>query len=206
MHKTHTPIYIHTYIHLSVGQSRSLCFSPYSYFRLIFPSHHTHLPLFLLLSPQLSSSYSVHTGFNVLLCITPQNQRTSLSMAVYSPAQGILAQITEERDACGVGFIASLSNKASHSILKQALEACSCMEHRGASSADNISGDGAGVLTGIPWKLLKDIIDPNKHKNKDGSPGCAISMVSLSSFFISFFFLFLCLNFSLNFILYLSLV
>ena len=29
------------------------------------------------------------------------------------------------------------------------------MEHRGACSADNISGDGAGVMTKIPWDLLK---------------------------------------------------
>jgi glutamate synthase domain-containing protein 1 len=29
------------------------------------------------------------------------------------------------------------------------------MEHRGACSADNDSGDGAGLMTQIPWKLLK---------------------------------------------------
>ena len=43
-------------------------------------------------------------------------------MAVYSPADGILAQITEDRDACGVGFIASLSNTPSHSIVKQVIK------------------------------------------------------------------------------------
>lgn len=37
------------------------------------------------------------------------------------------------------------SNDATHDILKQALDACTCMEHRGASSADNVSGDGAGM-------------------------------------------------------------
>jgi hypothetical protein len=29
------------------------------------------------------------------------------------------------------------------------------MEHRGACSADNDSGDGAGLMTQIPWKLIK---------------------------------------------------
>jgi glutamate synthase (ferredoxin) len=29
------------------------------------------------------------------------------------------------------------------------------MEHRGACSADDDSGDGAGLMTQIPWKLLK---------------------------------------------------
>jgi hypothetical protein len=38
------------------------------------------------------------------------------------------------------------SNEPTHDILKQALTACTCMEHRGASSADNISGDGAGIV------------------------------------------------------------
>lgn len=29
------------------------------------------------------------------------------------------------------------------------------MEHRGACSADDDSGDGAGLMVQIPWKLLK---------------------------------------------------
>lgn len=37
----------------------------------------------------------------------------------------------------------------------QALTALGCMEHRGACSSDDISGDGAGVMTKIPWALLK---------------------------------------------------
>lgn len=37
----------------------------------------------------------------------------------------------------------------------QALVALGCMEHRGACSSDNISGDGAGIMTRIPWALLQ---------------------------------------------------
>jgi len=37
----------------------------------------------------------------------------------------------------------------------QALRALGCMEHRGACSADDDSGDGAGLMTQIPWKLLQ---------------------------------------------------
>ena len=29
------------------------------------------------------------------------------------------------------------------------------MEHRGACSADNDSGDGAGIMSHIPWKLIQ---------------------------------------------------
>ena len=40
-------------------------------------------------------------------------------------------------------------------VALQAVTALSCMEHRGACSADEISGDGAGIMTQIPWELFK---------------------------------------------------
>ncbi|KAL2642870.1 hypothetical protein R1flu_010457 [Riccia fluitans] len=65
-----------------------------------------------------------------------------------------LEDILAERDACGVGFIANLKNKASFEVVQDALSALSCMEHRGGCGADNDSGDGAGVMTRIPWELF----------------------------------------------------
>lgn len=65
-----------------------------------------------------------------------------------------LEDILAERDACGVGFIASLKNEASHKIVKDALKSLGCMEHRGGCLADNDSGDGAGLMTRIPWELF----------------------------------------------------
>ncbi len=62
--------------------------------------------------------------------------------------------LVEERDACGVGFIANPSGGASHSIIQKALPALTCLEHRGGCSADQDSGDGAGIMTAIPWELL----------------------------------------------------
>lgn len=67
-----------------------------------------------------------------------------------------LADILSERGACGVGFIANLDNKASHGIVKDALTALGCMEHRGGCGADNDSGDGSGVMTSIPWDLFNN--------------------------------------------------
>ena len=115
---------------------------------------------------------------------TPKTQAlrkpiNSLKMAVYSSADGVPAALVEERDACGVGFIASLNNRPSHSVVKQSLDALNCMEHRGASSADNISGDGAGVLTSIPWGLLKSFVDPSSALNGDGTTACAVAMIFL---------------------------
>jgi glutamate synthase (ferredoxin) len=63
--------------------------------------------------------------------------------------------LVEERDACGVGFIAHRRNQASHEIIEKATSALTCLEHRGGCSADRDSGDGAGVLTAIPWQLFQ---------------------------------------------------
>jgi glutamate synthase (ferredoxin) len=63
--------------------------------------------------------------------------------------------LVEERDACGVGFIAHRHNHASHEVVAKALNALTCLEHRGGCSADQDSGDGAGILTAIPWELFQ---------------------------------------------------
>ncbi|CDP09547.1 unnamed protein product [Coffea canephora] len=72
------------------------------------------------------------------------------------PKVANLEDIISERGACGVGFIANLENKASHDIIKDALTALGCMEHRGGCGADNDSGDGSGVMTSIPWDFFND--------------------------------------------------
>lgn len=48
------------------------------------------------------------------------------------------AWLTEERDACGVGFIVNSQGKAEHKVVKHGLAALGCMEHRGACLADNV--------------------------------------------------------------------
>ncbi|KAI4348605.1 hypothetical protein L6164_009312 [Bauhinia variegata] len=70
------------------------------------------------------------------------------------PQVANLEDIISERGACGVGFIANLENKPSHQIVKDALNALGCMEHRGGCGADNDSGDGSGLMTSIPWDLF----------------------------------------------------
>src|SRR3989441_9835291 len=58
-----------------------------------------------------------------------------------------------EQDACGVGFVAQGRGEPSHDVLRMALTALARLAHRGAASNDH-SGDGAGVLTQIPRRLL----------------------------------------------------
>lgn len=67
-----------------------------------------------------------------------------------------LNDILAERGACGVGFVANLKNEPSFNIVRDALTALGCMEHRGGCGADNDSGDGAGLMSGIPWDLFND--------------------------------------------------
>jgi glutamate synthase (ferredoxin) len=62
--------------------------------------------------------------------------------------------LVEERDACGVGFLAYPNGELHHDILDKALSALSCLEHRGGCGADSDSGDGAGITTAIPWKII----------------------------------------------------
>ena len=62
--------------------------------------------------------------------------------------------LVEERDACGVGFIADQQGRVSHKLIEQALSALTCLEHRGGCSADYDSGDGAGLMTAIPLDLF----------------------------------------------------
>ncbi|MDR2602867.1 MAG: glutamate synthase large subunit [Spirochaetaceae bacterium] len=63
-----------------------------------------------------------------------------------------------EHDACGIGFVASIKGEPSRLIVTRALEALERMEHRGAESADNKTGDGSGVLVQTPHSFYKKLI------------------------------------------------
>lgn len=66
----------------------------------------------------------------------------------------VFAYPRQEKSACGVGFIASRAGQYSHQIIEDALHALNCVEHRGACAADQKTGDGAGLMTDIPFELL----------------------------------------------------
>lgn len=86
------------------------------------------------------------------------------------------APLVRERDACGVGFIANAQSSGeefgTHRVLQQGLSALGCMEHRGACGGDGVSGDGAGVLTQIPWRLFREY-------RSDSCPQPGVGMVFL---------------------------
>jgi glutamate synthase domain-containing protein 2/glutamate synthase domain-containing protein 1/glutamate synthase domain-containing protein 3 len=64
-----------------------------------------------------------------------------------------------EHDACGVGMVARLDNVATHEVIERSIEALEHLEHRGASGADQLTGDGAGILMQMPDALLRETVD-----------------------------------------------
>ncbi|GAA4324894.1 glutamate synthase-related protein [Pigmentiphaga soli] len=66
------------------------------------------------------------------------------------PAAQGLYDPRNEHDACGVGFVAHIKGKKSHSIIQQGLKILENIDHRGAVGADPLMGDGAGIMIQIP--------------------------------------------------------
>ena len=64
-----------------------------------------------------------------------------------------------EHDACGVALIATMRGSAGHDIVDHGLTALRNLEHRGATGADPMVGDGAGILTQIPDAFLREVVD-----------------------------------------------
>jgi len=78
----------------------------------------------------------------------PMNPKNGLP-----PAQG-LYDPAHEHDACGIGFVASISGKKSHDIIRKGIQVLLNLTHRGACGCDPETGDGAGVLIQIPHKFF----------------------------------------------------
>ncbi|GBD48724.1 glutamate synthase large subunit [Methylopila sp. Yamaguchi] len=69
------------------------------------------------------------------------------------PAQG-LYDPRHEKDSCGVGFVADMKGRKSHTIIQHGVKILENLEHRGAVGADPRAGDGAGMLVQIPHKFF----------------------------------------------------
>ena len=71
------------------------------------------------------------------------------------PAQG-LYDPRREKDACGVGFVAHIKGQRSHGIVAQGLTILRNLTHRGATGADPLHGDGAGILIQVPDAFFRE--------------------------------------------------
>ena len=60
-----------------------------------------------------------------------------------------------EHDACGVGFVAHIKGVKAHAIIEQGLKILENLDHRGAVGADELMGDGAGILIQLPDEFYR---------------------------------------------------
>ena len=76
------------------------------------------------------------------------NKYTEPSFGLYDPRN--------EHDACGLGFIANINGAKSHKIVEDGIHILENLEHRGATGADPLMGDGAGILVQIPHHFMTE--------------------------------------------------
>ncbi|AGB41434.1 glutamate synthase family protein [Halobacteroides halobius DSM 5150] len=70
------------------------------------------------------------------------------------PAEGLYSP-KQEKDSCGVGFIAQMKGEKSHKVVEQGLQILERLAHRGGIGADPLTGDGAGLLIQMPDQFLR---------------------------------------------------
>ncbi|MDQ4037099.1 MAG: glutamate synthase large subunit [Actinomycetota bacterium] len=75
------------------------------------------------------------------------------------PARQGLYDPANEHDACGVAFVVDTKGIRSRRIIDAGLTALANLQHRGAAGSEPTSGDGAGILTQIPDRLLRETVD-----------------------------------------------
>jgi glutamate synthase domain-containing protein 2/glutamate synthase domain-containing protein 1/glutamate synthase domain-containing protein 3 len=81
----------------------------------------------------------------------PDNRKELAEKGMYEP--------TREHDACGLGFLVNINGEKTHSIISGGVSVLKNLLHRGATGADDKTGDGAGLQFQIPHLFFKKIAD-----------------------------------------------
>ncbi|HEC60851.1 MAG TPA: glutamate synthase subunit alpha, partial [bacterium] len=74
-------------------------------------------------------------------------------MLVIPRDQG-LYEARREHDACGIGAVVNINGQRDRSIIEYGKQILVNLHHRGAAGADEITGDGAGILFQIPHEFF----------------------------------------------------
>src|SRR4051812_14167345 len=70
-----------------------------------------------------------------------------------------------EHDACGIGLYAHIKGLATHEIVQKGLQMLCQLDHRGGQGSDPLTGDGAGLMVGIPDSYFRKVcLDMNLPK------------------------------------------
>ncbi len=70
------------------------------------------------------------------------------------PEESGLYDPINEKDSCGVGFVADIKGRPSHQIMLDAYHLNSRMDHRGGCGFEANTGDGAGILMALPHSFF----------------------------------------------------
>ena len=76
---------------------------------------------------------------------------------LHLPERHGLYDPANEKENCGVGFIAHIKGQASHQFVLDASTMLVSMDHRGGCGCESNTGDGSGMLTALPHKLLRKV-------------------------------------------------
>jgi len=83
-------------------------------------------------------------------------QLSAGAQEIQALAEQGLYRPANEKDACGLGFVAHIKGLKAHMIVQQGLKILENLDHRGAVGADKLMGDGAGILIQIPDELYRE--------------------------------------------------
>jgi len=89
-----------------------------------------------------------------------RNRKALIDGHAYDPAT--------EKDACGVGFVASIDGVPRRDVVELAVKALKALFHRGAVDADGKSGDGAGIMIGVPQDFFREQVRNIGHSPRPG--------------------------------------
>ena len=100
------------------------------------------------------------------------SSKNTIPKGLYDPAF--------EHDSCGVGFIARIDGKPTHSVIEDSIRVLINLEHRGAVGSDETTGDGAGILVQMPDLFLRrECRDIGIQLPKKGDYGVAMVFLPL---------------------------
>jgi glutamate synthase (NADPH/NADH) large chain len=74
-----------------------------------------------------------------------------------------------ERDNCGVGLVCAIDGKPRREVVDLAIRALKAIWHRGAVDADGKTGDGAGILVGLPQDFFAAQVQGVGHTVRPGA-------------------------------------
>ncbi len=98
---------------------------------------------------------------------------------IHLPEAHGLYDPTLEKDSCGVGFIAQIKGIPSHQIVLDALTILEAMDHRGACGCETNTGDGSGILCGLPDEFLRKVVKRDLQTDLPASGQYAAGLIFL---------------------------